>query len=344
MGGIFNMDKKCPYCGAETRPGDNYCLNCGNPLLPATPSSPSVQGQAPMGDSTLAAPDDWAASVQNQSLSSPWSDLGGATIANSSSELPGQQVSYDPTVKAATADRIDRPARFILRSENGDIVEEYTLDKPEISIGRAPQSDILLSKDKLTSRRHATVHYENNQYVLRDERSANGTFVNGQQVEEMTPYVLQDGDHVGIGEHELVFRTYESVANNVENLPTIAVPPEAIQVEQQVPGQERTYRTQPDGQATVATSNPEDYRTQQEFAEVEASQEAVAPEVPDTPNPALVLPVATSYPSEAEVVPATPVPARFLLRFRVRRYLFLMRWLRRCPYQPAVMCQMLMLL
>jgi WD40 repeat protein len=29
---------KCPYCGAETRPGDNFCLNCGNRLLSATPS------------------------------------------------------------------------------------------------------------------------------------------------------------------------------------------------------------------------------------------------------------------------------------------------------------------
>ncbi|TMC19989.1 MAG: zinc-ribbon domain-containing protein, partial [Chloroflexi bacterium] len=26
------MDK-CPYCGAETRPSDNFCLNCGNRLL-----------------------------------------------------------------------------------------------------------------------------------------------------------------------------------------------------------------------------------------------------------------------------------------------------------------------
>jgi hypothetical protein len=29
---------KCPYCGAETRPGENFCLNCGNRLLSPTPS------------------------------------------------------------------------------------------------------------------------------------------------------------------------------------------------------------------------------------------------------------------------------------------------------------------
>ena len=30
-GEIFVMDK-CPYCNAEIRPGDNFCLNCGNRL------------------------------------------------------------------------------------------------------------------------------------------------------------------------------------------------------------------------------------------------------------------------------------------------------------------------
>jgi pSer/pThr/pTyr-binding forkhead associated (FHA) protein len=85
-------------------------------------------------------------------------------------------------------------------------VKEYVLDKPETAIGRAITSDIPLLMDKLTSRRHATVRYENGHYVLRDEHSANGTFVNGQQLQEMIPYVLQDGDRVTVGEHMLVFR------------------------------------------------------------------------------------------------------------------------------------------
>jgi len=38
------MDK-CPYCNAETRPGDNFCLNCGNRLLPSTPSAQQAQSR-----------------------------------------------------------------------------------------------------------------------------------------------------------------------------------------------------------------------------------------------------------------------------------------------------------
>src|SRR5436853_1372174 len=96
------------------------------------------------------------------------------------------------------------------------------MEKLEISIGRAPKSDILLSKDKLTSRRHATVRYENGSYVLYDERSANGTFVNGQQLEEMIPHSLRDGDHIGIGERGLIFQVFEQ--NRQAELPAPALP------------------------------------------------------------------------------------------------------------------------
>ncbi|HLJ33985.1 MAG TPA: FHA domain-containing protein [Ktedonobacteraceae bacterium] len=215
----------CPYCGAETRPGDNFCLNCGNRLTSAN-SSPQ-QAQNVVGESTIPESDNW---MQPQSPQSPamgsappasgstWSDL---TVANTSIE-PAQHSGEMAPTQAATIDKIANPARFVLRSENGTVLQEFPLEKQEIAIGRAPNSDILLSKDKLTSRRHATVQYENGQYVLRDERSANGTFVNGQQLEEMSPRVLQDGDHVGIGEHELIFHGYSS-APAVEDMPTMAV-------------------------------------------------------------------------------------------------------------------------
>jgi pSer/pThr/pTyr-binding forkhead associated (FHA) protein len=300
MGGIFNMEKKCPYCGAETRPGDNYCLNCGNPLL-VNPSSAPQQGQ-PISDATVAAPSDWAASVPEPAR---WNDIGGATIASSESVDPAAQpADYSAPTAQATIDRIEQPARFILRSDEGEVVQEYPLDKAEIKIGRAPDSDILLSKDKLTSRRHATVRYENNQYILQDERSANGTFINGQQIEEMVPQVLHDGDHVGIGEHELIFRAYDSPAENIEGLNTVAVPFNAVPVE-------KTYRTQPDENATIATSSADDFSTQ-EAADIEVqvpppAEPAAQPAIASQPEPVSAPPVMTSYKYEPPAVKSEPV-------------------------------------
>ena len=128
------MDK-CPYCGAETRPGDNFCLNCGNRLLPATPSS--QQAQPVMGDATLPAADEWGLPGQAMGGSSPqtafsppaspgtWTaDTNAATIAAPASDLP----TVRSDVSASVIDRIEQPAHLILRSDNGDVLQDYTLE------------------------------------------------------------------------------------------------------------------------------------------------------------------------------------------------------------------------
>jgi predicted component of type VI protein secretion system len=157
-----------------------------------------------------------------------------------------QRESNVASTAQAVLDKIENPACFVLHSETGEMLQEYPLDKSEVVIGRAPTSDILLSKDKLTSRRHANVRYENGNYLLIDEHSANGTFVNGEQIDEAKPYILHDGDRIGIGEHELIFRVYSPPITAVEDLPTIAVNYEP---------QELTYRTRDDAMATIPSSD-----------------------------------------------------------------------------------------
>ncbi len=286
MGGTFIMEK-CPFCLAETRAGDNFCLNCGNRLGPGTPAAASSQAQPGVGDATLAAPDDWAA----MPVSGPiWSD-GGATIVG-----PDQQPEYDPHAPTLRGDLIEQPARFILHSDGGEKLDEYLLKKLEMSIGRATTSDIPLLRDKLTSRRHATVRYENGHYVLRDERSANGTFVNGQQLAEMTPHILQDGDRVGIGEHELLFRAYGSPSTNVEDLPTIAVPFNAPDLP--------TFKV-PDGTSSTMIA-PNDYSTRDNGTSGEAP--LVAPPTPTTSKADYASPVAqTTPPATPAIQPPAPI-------------------------------------
>ncbi|MBX5450205.1 MAG: FHA domain-containing protein [Thermogemmatispora sp.] len=240
------MDK-CPRCGAETRPGDRFCLSCGQPLLSSAPAYEQAQAPLSGGDATVPAQDEWGPSAPgSQSSPSPGGGWSNATIPASPaaptelSPSPAQLAPSHEAAVATAAPKIQNPARFTLKSESGEVIQEYTLDKEEITIGRAPTSDILLSKDKLTSRRHATVRYENGQYILRDERSANGTFVNGQQLEELVPYVLKDGDHIGIGEHELIFH---APAASVDELPTISIQPSEL-----------TYRTREDSNLTAAGS------------------------------------------------------------------------------------------
>ncbi|HLI71743.1 MAG TPA: FHA domain-containing protein [Ktedonobacteraceae bacterium] len=281
------MDK-CPYCGAETRPGDNFCLNCGNRL----PAAGSVAQMA--GDATLPADENWVPPTAPASLNGQ--------------EIPPTQVST-AVAESAPAPAIASPARLTLRTEGGEVLQEMTLDKLEYAIGRAPSSDILLSKDKLTSRRHATIHYENGAYFLMDERSANGTFVNGQQLEEKVPRKLQNGDHISIGEYELIFHASQGDVTDIENMPTMMVSP----------GTE-TYATSAQGQPTAPAAN-DDFGTRPweesgEMSKVESSAPAVAlmdTAAPSTPQPPVEAPApstaATSASPAPEMVAPTPLEA-----------------------------------
>ncbi len=288
------MDK-CQFCGAETRPGDNFCLQCGNRLTPA-PSSPQ-QAQT-VYEATIAEPVDWAAPIQAQgtipaSPVPPWANASEPTVAGGPDYEATLRSEGPVAVGQATIDRVENPGRLILRSEDGAVVKEYVLEKLDMSIGRLAGSDILLPKDKLASRRHASIHYENGNYVVRDEGSSNGTFVNGQQLEENGSQVLKDRDRLGIGEHELIFRAYGSTGEDVEDLPTISVPYDAGEL---------TYQTRVDEQATVSPG--EDYGTN-----VMAEPSVPAAESPVEEDTHADVTMNQPAPEESVQAPAQPAPA-----------------------------------
>ena len=63
-------------------------------------------------------------------------------------------------------------------------------------IGRHPNCDLRIPLMEI-SRRHCQVNYRNGLFGLRDLGSANGTFVNGERIEETQ---LKPSDHIQIGQ------------------------------------------------------------------------------------------------------------------------------------------------
>src|SRR5256886_14997004 len=76
------------------------------------------------------------------------------------------------------------------------------LDRMKLTIGRSSRNDICIS-DPFASRLHAEIRRENEQVMLVDNGSANGTFVNGQRVTGSLR--LGVGDIVRIGETDIVY-------------------------------------------------------------------------------------------------------------------------------------------
>jgi len=263
---------------------------------------PAAASQQPvMSDATLPTSEDWSPPAA-PTAQPRWNDPDLLTIASTSADEPATMRSDAPApVAQAVMSKIDDPAHIILRSDSGEVLNDYTLDKAEMSIGRAPNSDILLSKDKLTSRRHATILYENGQYLIRDERSANGTFVNSQQLEQMVTRGLNDGDQIGIGEYELLFKGSHPASSSpdIESMPTIMVNQSNLG--------EMTYRTREDEVQTAATSD--EYGTRSMNGGSDAP--VFAPPVETAPEaiqaaPEIAIPASVPAAASAEAIaPAT---------------------------------------
>lgn len=75
------------------------------------------------------------------------------------------------------------------------------LDRDVITMGRATDCSIPIA-DRFLSRRHAEMTSEDGGWVLRDNGSANGTFVNGTRVTE--PVKVGPGDRIRLGDAELI--------------------------------------------------------------------------------------------------------------------------------------------
>jgi hypothetical protein len=77
--------------------------------------------------------------------------------------------------------------------------------KDGITIGREPAT--LLIRDPKLSRPHAKITIEDDQFVIWDFGTENGTFVNGEQIRSATP--LKENDEVKMGDTVLVLKTLQ---------------------------------------------------------------------------------------------------------------------------------------
>ena len=85
--------------------------------------------------------------------------------------------------------------------EAGGPVRTY-LEKFPFTIGRNESADLQIESNRV-SREHAVIiEKSKGNYCLRDLKSTNGTFVNGQRIQEIE---LQDGDLVAVANFELIF-------------------------------------------------------------------------------------------------------------------------------------------
>ena len=101
----------------------------------------------------------------------------------------------------------------------GKNVQKFNFDKDVVVIGRDAEADVLIDNIGI-SRRHATIERSNDEYVLTDLKSHNGTFVRGQRIYH---HQLSNTDEFFVGKYSMQF---ENLSVTAEPAP----PPEPQQL------------------------------------------------------------------------------------------------------------------
>ncbi len=113
--------------------------------------------------------------------------------------VPPTKVSYldrGPTlhVRRCTLQAVDNPA------------QEWTFDKEEVRLGSMEDNDVVVLGDDTVSRYPCRIAQEDNGYVLFDQRSTNGTFINKVRIREA---FLKPGSVISVGQSQLRFNARE---------------------------------------------------------------------------------------------------------------------------------------
>jgi VWFA-related protein len=162
-----------------------------SPPAPAWTPGPTDVGTPmtgpPIQDKTEVAPSAW-----------PEPGIGAPPFAPPPAEQP-DELGIPPAGGTRVIERAPKHLAMLVDKSRPDRKHDL---KGTINVGRARDNQIVLD-DPTVSRHHAWVKAEGENFVVFDVGSANGTFVNDEQVKE--PHPLENGDVVRFGDAEFVF-------------------------------------------------------------------------------------------------------------------------------------------
>jgi FHA domain-containing protein/zinc ribbon protein len=138
---------------------------------------------------------------QNPEAANYCARCGAALIKPDESETTMTFTPEEGEVHEALEDvGVNGPA-LVVRSGGGRSGETFPLGGEQTTIGRSPDCGIFLD-DVTVSRRHANVLHRKTNFVIEDQGSLNGTFVNRKRVDSAE---LDDGDEIQIGKYRMTF-------------------------------------------------------------------------------------------------------------------------------------------
>ena len=190
---------KCQVCQTENLDSSQYCDECGT-ILRKTKNKNQTQVDSE--------------NVQQKASESPVFQPANVTSVGIP-PIEEEVVQEEPEQPEEKVSSEKRETHANLVIERGEAVgKKFPLSTEESNIGRwdadngiFPDVDLdSYDAEAKVSRRHARILFRDNQYMIEDLGSTNGTFINrGRRLIPGNPHVLNDGDEVIVGKTFLRF-------------------------------------------------------------------------------------------------------------------------------------------
>jgi len=119
-------------------------------------------------------------------------------------DIEATRVAHVKELQQELLARAQRDRAYLIVLAGSNVGEMYEVEGPETVLGRGANATIRLNDDGI-SRRHARLVLVQNEVVLEDLNSSNGTAVNGDPI---TQRILRDGDKIRLGSTTILKFTY----------------------------------------------------------------------------------------------------------------------------------------
>ena len=133
-----------------------------------------------------------------------WKGGGAASDEEMVLEPAGEDVGLEPDASPSTDGESEEARRALLLYQEGTAEEQiYPFTGDTLTIGRGRDNDIQIKNDSKVSRFHCKLYRKGNNFYIEDNKSSNGSLVNGELITERR---LFGGEELIIGETFFRFR------------------------------------------------------------------------------------------------------------------------------------------
>jgi hypothetical protein len=191
---LYPTPPGCPACAIAQQNGARFCPQCGQTLsIPSTEPS-AITIQPPQSNPILPPPLPIPPVNPVATLESKNIPQSGPTILCSCGQSLPAQARFCYGCGHAIAAPTPKPAYRLISKGNKPMALDLT--SLPIILGKSPDCQVCIADDEYVSRQHARISIQDDQVVLDDLHSSNGTFIKINK-----PFTLTTTDEFLVGSH-----------------------------------------------------------------------------------------------------------------------------------------------